>query len=86
MVDQPDRDIDVLAEISEHKGDECEDVRSSGPTGVGAPGRFRVFRPASQLEPLMTKSRQGESRAVLRIALYRLPEQVKRPKDAVPLE
>jgi hypothetical protein len=27
MVHQPDRDIDVLAEISEHKGDECEDGR-----------------------------------------------------------
>jgi len=27
MVDQPDRDIDILAEISEHKRDECKDVR-----------------------------------------------------------
>jgi hypothetical protein len=30
MVDQPDRDIDVLAEISEGEGDECEDVRVIG--------------------------------------------------------
>jgi hypothetical protein len=27
MVDQPKRDIDVFAEISEDEGSECEDVR-----------------------------------------------------------
>ena len=39
-----------------------------------APGRVWVFGPASQLEPLVTMSRQGESRAILRIAFYRLPK------------
>ena len=29
MVDQPDRDIDVLAEISEDEGSECKDVRTT---------------------------------------------------------
>ena len=90
-VDQADRDIYILAEISEHKGDECEDVRVvranpeclSSKVDTGPPGRFRVFDPASHLEHLVTMSRQGESRAVLRIAFYRSPEQVERPNDAV---
>ena len=70
MIDQPDRDIDVLAEISEHKGDECEDIRViradpqclSSKVDTAAPSRFRVFGPASLLEPLVTMSRQSESR------------------------
>jgi hypothetical protein len=94
MVDQPDGDIDVLAEISEHIGDECEDVRVvtadpqclSSKVDTGAPGRFWVFGPASQLEPLVTMRCQGKSRPVFRIAFYRLPEQVERPNNAVLLE
>jgi len=93
-VDQPDRDIDVLAEVSEDEGSECEDVRvlraaskcppSKADTGV--PRRFRVFGPAAHLEPFVTKGRQGESRAVMRIPFYRLPEQVERPNEAALLK
>ena len=93
-VDQPEGNIDVLAKISENEGSECEDVRVvradpeclSSKVDTGPPGRFRVFDPASHLELMVTMSRQGESRAVLRIAFYRLPEQVERPKDAALLE
>ena len=74
MVDQLDRNSDVLAEISEHKGDQCEDVRVvrgdpqclSSKLDTGAPLRFRIFGPAPQLEPLVAMSRQGESLAILR--------------------
>ena len=89
-VDQPERDVDVLAEISEDEGRECEDVRvvrivstaakcPSSEIDTGVPGGFRVFGPAVDLDPLTTMGRQGESRAVMRVALYRLPEQVERP-------
>ena len=58
-IDQSERDIDVLAKISEDEGRECEDVRVIGavakcpPSKIDtrAPRRLRVFGPAVDLEP-----------------------------------
>jgi hypothetical protein len=89
MVDQPDRDIDVLAELSEDEGSEGEDVRVvragpkclSGKIDTRVPGRLQIIGPASRLEPLVTMGRQGKSRAILRIAFYRLLEQARRSDE-----
>ena len=83
-VDQPERDVDVLAEISEDKGSECEDMGRRGrfeapvesEIDTDATGPLRIRSAAADLEPLVTMSRQGESRAVIRIAFYCSPEQV----------
>jgi hypothetical protein len=81
MVHQPDRDIDVLAEVAEDEGSGQQDLRfvrvdSKCPPSkidTGVSGRFRVFAPTHHLEPEVTMGRQGESRAIMRIALYRCP-------------
>jgi hypothetical protein len=61
---------DVPAEISEHKGDEREDVRViradpkrlSSNVDTGAPGRLRVLGPAVDLDPLVTADNMHASR------------------------
>jgi hypothetical protein len=60
MVDQPDRDIDVLAE-----GSECEDVGVvradpkclSRKVDTRVVGCLQIISPTSRLEPLVTMSR-----------------------------
>jgi hypothetical protein len=94
MVHQPDRDIDVLAEVAEDEGSGQQDLRfvrvdSKCPPSkidTGVSGRFRVFAPTHHLEPEVTMGRQGESRAIMRIALYRSLEEVERSDVAVLLE
>ena len=90
-VDQAERDINVLAEISEDKGCECENVgvfggaaeRPSGKIDTGAPRHFWVIDPAVDFESQMTMGRQGESRSVMRVAFYRFREQTERPKKGL---
>src|SRR5580704_9689989 len=93
-IDQPDRNIDVLAEVSKNEGTECEDIsilgidskRSSSEINTGMSRRFWIFGPAVHLKRLVTMSRQGKSGTVVRIAFDCLLEQVERLNDAVLLE
>ncbi len=89
MVNQPECDIDVVAEASEHKASRCKNVRvvrtdQKGPPSkidAGAAVRFRVFGRATYGQQKMTMGRQGESWAVTRIALNRFLKQVECLKD-----
>ena len=68
-VDQPERDVDVLAEISEDKGSEREDIgvvgaaskRPSSEIDTDATDPFRVFGPAVDLDPLVTMGRKARA-------------------------
>src|SRR5208282_2625511 len=87
-------DIDVVAQKSDREPGKGEDIgvvrgepeRPASQVETLATVGLPVVCPVVRRKELMTVGSQGEVGAVMRIAFDRLPEQVERPKDAVPLD
>src|SRR3954470_10232653 len=74
-VDQPDGDIDILSEKSEHERSTGKDIgiiggdpeRSASQTNPLATAALPVVRPAVCVEQVVTVGCQGEGRTVMRV-------------------
>jgi hypothetical protein len=94
-IDHCQSGIDVLAETPDHYGGAAEDTRVVGGGAQGLAGkinrRVAVFLRLSVIDPIVifevdpVGGRQGESGTVARLAGNRLPKQVERPSEVLPL-
>src|SRR5215471_19018228 len=92
--DQPYRGVNVLSEKSECETGKCENLgvvgrepeRPESQIDAVATVGLRVVRPVVRFKHLTTAGSQGEGGAIMRIAFYRLPEQVERLNDAALFE